>query len=44
MSQTTLGRPDGQPRQCLDVTRARELFGFQAQMPFDEGLRRTIYW
>ncbi len=37
-------KPDGQPRRCLDVTRARELFGFQARMPFDEGLRRTIEW
>lgn len=37
-------KPDGQPRRCLDVTRARELFGFQARMPFDEGLQRTIDW
>jgi len=37
-------KPDGQPRRCLDVTRARELFAFQARMPFDEGLRRTIHW
>jgi GDP-L-fucose synthase len=37
-------KPDGQPRRCLDVTRARELFGFQARIPFDEGLQRTIDW
>ncbi len=37
-------KPDGQPRRCLDVSRARQLFGFEAQMPFDEGLRRTIQW
>ncbi len=37
-------KPDGQPRRRLDVTRARELFGFQAAMPFDEGLRRTVDW
>jgi GDP-L-fucose synthase len=37
-------KPDGQLRRCLDVTRARELFGFQARMPFDEGLQRTIDW
>lgn len=37
-------QPDGQPRRCLDVTRARALFGFEAQMDFDEGLRRTIEW
>src|SRR3954454_16165094 len=35
-------RPDGQPVRYLDVTRARELFGFEAQMPLDEGLRRTV--
>ncbi len=37
-------QPDGQPRRCLDVSRARELFGFSAGMDFDEGLRRTIQW
>jgi len=35
-------KPDGQPRRALDVKRARELFGFQAQIPFEEGLRHTI--
>jgi GDP-L-fucose synthase len=39
-----LSRPDGQPRRCLDTSRAREKFGFTAQTPFDEGLRRTIAW
>jgi GDP-L-fucose synthase len=37
-------KPDGQPRRALDVTRARELFGFQARVDFVEGLRRTIEW
>jgi GDP-L-fucose synthase len=37
-------KPDGQPRRCLDTSRAKELLGWQAQMPFDEGLRRTIAW
>ncbi len=37
-------KPDGQPRRALDTTRAREAFGFDARMPFDEGLRRTIAW
>jgi GDP-L-fucose synthase len=37
-------QPDGQPRRCLDVSRAREYFGFQAATPFREGLRRTIEW
>ncbi len=37
-------QPDGQPRRCLDTTRAKALFGFQAEMGFDEGLQRTIDW
>lgn len=37
-------KPDGQPRRCLDVSRAREKLGFTAQMPFEEGLRCTIEW
>ncbi len=37
-------KPDGQPRRCLDVSRAKDLFGFEARMPFDEGLKRTIEW
>jgi GDP-L-fucose synthase len=37
-------RPDGQPRRCLDVSRAKELFGFQARTPLEKGLRRTIAW
>jgi GDP-L-fucose synthase len=36
-------KPDGQPRRCLDTTRARA-FGFQADTTLDEGLRRTIEW
>lgn len=35
-------RPDGQPRRYLDVVRAIEHFGFEAQVPLEEGLRRTI--
>ena len=37
-------KPNGQPRRCLDVSRAKQAFGFAAQMPFEEGLRRTIEW
>ena len=37
-------KPDGQPRRCLDVSRAKKLFGFEAKMPFDEGLKKTIDW
>jgi GDP-L-fucose synthase len=35
-------RPDGQPTRYLDVSRARERIGFEAEMPLEEGLRRTI--
>jgi GDP-L-fucose synthase len=35
-------RPDGQPKRYLDVSRARQLVGFEAEMPLEEGLRRTI--
>lgn len=37
-------RPNGQPRRVLDVSRARERFGFDARVRLDEGLRRTIEW
>jgi GDP-L-fucose synthase len=37
-------KPDGQPRRCLDVLRARSEFGFQARTDFVEGLRKTIQW
>jgi GDP-L-fucose synthase len=37
-------QPNGQPRRCLDVSRARERFGFTARVPFDEGIRRTVEW
>ncbi len=35
-------RPDGQPSRYLDVSRARELIGFEAVVALEEGLRRTI--
>ena len=37
-------RPDGQPRRCLDVTRARELLGFEAATTLPDGLDRTVTW
>ncbi len=37
-------KPNGQPRRCLDTRRAKERLGFVAQMPFREGLQRTIAW
>jgi GDP-L-fucose synthase len=37
-------QPDGQPRRCLDVRRAQELFGFTAAIPLETGLQQTIDW
>jgi GDP-L-fucose synthase len=34
--------PDGQPTRYLDVSRARELIGFEAETPLEDGLRRTV--
>ncbi|MDH3283622.1 MAG: GDP-L-fucose synthase [Acidobacteriota bacterium] len=36
--------PDGQPRRCLDVSRARERFGWSARVTLDEGLSQTVDW
>jgi GDP-L-fucose synthase len=37
-------KPNGQPRRALNTTRAKEFFGFMAQVDFDEGLQNTIDW
>jgi GDP-L-fucose synthase len=37
-------KPDGQPRRCLDVSRAEREFGFRAKSGFEDGLRTTIEW
>jgi len=37
-------KPDGQPRRCLDVTRAKEKMGFVAQTTLEDGLKKTIEW
>jgi GDP-L-fucose synthase len=37
-------RPNGQPRRCVDASRAERLFGFRARTPFDVGLRCTVEW
>jgi len=36
--------PDGQPRRRLDTSKAKQLFGFEARMKFEEGLKATIEW
>jgi GDP-L-fucose synthase len=37
-------QPNGQPRRCLDVSRAERAFGFRARISFEDGLRKTIAW
>lgn len=37
-------KPNGQPRRCLDTQRAKESFGFNAQVSLEAGLRQTIAW
>jgi GDP-L-fucose synthase len=37
-------KPNGQPRRCLDTQKAKEAFGFTAQVSFREGLKNTIDW
>jgi len=37
-------KPNGQPRRCLDVSRAEQLFGFRATTSFDAGLKTTVEW
>jgi GDP-L-fucose synthase len=37
-------KPDGQPRRCLDVSRAKEEFGFEAKVDLREGLGKTVGW
>lgn len=37
-------KPDGQPRRKIDTTRAKDEFGFESMVRFEEGLRKTIEW
>lgn len=37
-------KPNGQPRRCLSVERARQLFGFRASHSLEEGIRKTVSW
>ena len=39
-----ISKPDGQPRRCLDISRAKKEFGFEAKTNFEEGLKKTIDW
>ena len=37
-------KPDGQPRRCLDTSRAARFFGFRARTDLETGLKKTIEW
>jgi len=37
-------QPNGQPRRCLDVSRAEQYFGFRAGVPLSSGLAATVRW
>lgn len=37
-------KPDGQPRRCLDISKALKEFGFKAHTQFKEGLVKSIEW
>ncbi|MEM1424425.1 MAG: NAD-dependent epimerase/dehydratase family protein, partial [Planctomycetota bacterium] len=37
-------KPDGQPRRSLDTSKAKEHLDWEARVPFEEGLERTIAW
>jgi GDP-L-fucose synthase len=37
-------KPDGQPRRKLDVSRAKKYFGYEAEIDFKSGLKKTIDW
>ena len=37
-------KPDGQPRRCLDISKAKEEFKFEAKTSLIEGLTKTINW
>ena len=39
-----VARPNGQPRRCLDTTKAKQEFKFEATTPLEEGLKRTYNW
>lgn len=39
-----LSKPDGQPRRCLDVSRAKSILGWEATTPIEDLLQKTIDW
>jgi len=39
-----VSRPNGQPRRCLDVSRAKDVLGWEATTSLDAGLANTYNW
>jgi GDP-L-fucose synthase len=39
-----VSKPDGQPKRYLDVTRCKELLGFEAKISLEDGIRETVEW
>ena len=39
-----LTKPNGQPRRCLDTTRAKKVFGFESRTQLQEGIAKTVAW
>lgn len=39
-----ISKPDGQPRRCLDISKAKREFEFEAKIELREGLKKTIEW
>ena len=37
-------KPNGQPRRCISIDRARKEIGFEPKIEFDDGLKQTINW
>ena len=37
-------KPNGQPRRCLEVSRAKQLFGFESTTAFTDGIQKTVSW
>ncbi|MDD5025969.1 MAG: GDP-L-fucose synthase [Candidatus Peribacteraceae bacterium] len=37
-------KPNGQPRRCLDTMKAKEKFGFKANISLQDGIKQTVVW
>lgn len=37
-------KPNGQPRRKLDVSKAKQEFGFEAKTSFEKGIKKTVNW